>query len=564
MNKISKDKTDKNYVVTDFIFKEGHKLYGYLKNMMVNSNNLYNTSNYYIRQVYTSLEKVGVLHKHQMDVLNSIENGLILMNKNQEKVYEKQLKTYLKKKDRENVLLAALKLKDEYKNKEVDEIIELEGLGKLKEPELKYYEMPNENNKFLSYNFLEAFFKCTKNVDYLSLPSQANQAIMKKLYSDWKSFFESIKKYATNPELFKGRPKIPGYKIKNSMNEIVFTNQICKIKDVNGKKILRFPGTSLTLNLSKYHLQIEGSLKEVRAQKYYDCIKLELVFEGSENTESSSVKTDTNTFKRAAALDLGINNLASIVTNLNTTPLLINGKPLKSINNNYNKKRASVYSQLRAGNAPGEGVYTNDILQFIDRKRSLKIKDYLHKASNKITNYLVKNKIEVLYIGKNANWKDDVAMRLPEKQSFKTIPFNMLISQLEYKLSKVNIQVKIVEESYTSKASAIDLDYIPTYKVDDKKAVFSGKRIFRGLYITKNGIKINADINAAYNILRKHFSNELVLNYKVLLTPIKWTPKCAKKKNYHRKKQFNISVSKNKELFNLINYNLVTEKINVA
>lgn len=69
------------------------------------------------------------------------------------------------------------------------------------------------------------------------------------------------------------------------------------------------------------------------------------------------------------------------------------------------------------------------------------------------------------------------------------------------------IEVIVTEESYTSKASFLDNDHIPTYGVDDEKANFSGKRIHRGLYETKNKILINADVNGASNTIRKAMPN---------------------------------------------------------
>ena len=37
--------------------------------------------------------------------------------------------------------------------------------------------------------------------------------------------------------------------------------------------------------------------------------------------------------------------------------------------------------------------------------------------------------------------------------------------------------------------------------------MFSGRRKYRGLYVAKDGTKINADVNGAANILRKVFPN---------------------------------------------------------
>ena len=84
------------------------------------------------------------------------------------------------------------------------------------------------------------------------------------------------------------------------------------------------------------------------------------------------------------------------------------------------------------------------------------------------------------------------------------IPHSLLIELITYKANTEGISVIVTEESYTSKASFLDEDVIPTYKSGNKEQhIFSGKRINRGMYWTKNNILLNADVNGAVNILRK-------------------------------------------------------------
>src|SRR5262249_49338266 len=103
-------------------------------------------------------------------------------------------------------------------------------------------------------------------------------------------------------------------------------------------------------------------------------------------------------------------------------------------------------------------------------------------------------------------WKQEVDMGTRNNQTFVQLPHSWFIQMLQYKAQLVGITVVVREESYTSKASFLDLDDIPTY--DPKRAgkpKFSGKREKRGLYRAKDGRRINADINASYNILRKAY-----------------------------------------------------------
>ena len=86
-----------------------------------------------------------------------------------------------------------------------------------------------------------------------------------------------------------------------------------------------------------------------------------------------------------------------------------------------------------------------------------------------------------------------------------------LVNKIKYKAKKYGIDVIVTEESYTSKASSLDLDDIPTYGlVNNKKPVFSGTRVKRGLYKAKNGALLNADVNGSINIIRKVFKNASV------------------------------------------------------
>ena len=46
--------------------------------------------------------------------------------------------------------------------------------------------------------------------------------------------------------------------------------------------------------------------------------------------------------QRVASIDLGVNNLVTLVTNLATEPFIIPGSPVKSTNQYYNKERAKL------------------------------------------------------------------------------------------------------------------------------------------------------------------------------------------------------------------------------
>jgi len=164
-------------------------------------------------------------------------------------------------------------------------------------------------------------------------------------------------------------------------------------------------------------------------------------------------------------------------------------------------------------------------IQRLSTKRGFKIDDYLHKSSRLIINRLVENNISTLVIGKNENWKQGISIGKVNNQNFTSVPHARFIEMLTYKAELVGIKVIISEESYTSVASFLDGDFLPVYGSREAKGVkFSGRRVKRGLYLSKIGIKFNADINGSYNIIRKvvpdAFSNGIE---GVVVHPVKMT-----------------------------------------
>ena len=206
-----------------------------------------------------------------------------------------------------------------------------------------------------------------------------------------------------------------------------------------------------------------------------------------------------------ASIDIGVNNLAALTSNM-FSPMIINGKPLKSINQFYNKFIADESSKHEK--------WTRRMYSAL-RKRNNKIKDYMHKASTFIVNHLVENNVGTLVIGQNKCWKQDTKMHKDDKQTFIQIPFSKFIKMLKYKCLLNGIDVILQEESYTSKSSFLDQDYICTYGVDDDLFNPSGKRIKRGLYRSSDKTLLNADINGSLNILRKYLTKQEAWNEEI-------------------------------------------------
>src|SRR5215469_11060475 len=207
-----------------------------------------------------------------------------------------------------------------------------------------------------------------------------------------------------------------------------------------------------------------------------------------------------------AAIDLGVNILAAITSNkVGFVPRLVSGKPIKSLNQFYNKQRAHHQKRLSKGQNPRT---TSRALDQVTTKRNRRVQHYLHEASRRIIDLCVTEGIGTIVVGKNLFWKQEPAMGKRNNQAFVQIPHARFIEMLHYKGELVGIQVETHEESYTSKASFLDLDPIPTYDSNRPESPsFSGKRIARSWYRASCGRIIHADINGSYNGLRKSISD---------------------------------------------------------
>lgn len=455
--------------------KKGHKMYPYFDDISFKTKNLYNIGNFYIRQCLTGLKKDAKnLTPNEREIIELINSTIPRLN---------QLKIDYQKKR-----LGKELLKPKEEQKEIKEA--------------KEYTLLDKDNSFLSYELLEGILKLTNQPDYIALPGQVNQQVLRLLMRDYKSFFEAVKGYQNNPSSYTGRPKMPKYAKKNGRKVIVFTNQICKVKD---NKYLRFPKTKLQLNIGKLGL-INGRLKEVRVIPSISHYVVEIVYQLDESKEVKAEREYRLSCKpsRVIGIDLGIDNFATIANNIGLKPMIIKGKVLKSINQYYNKEKAYYYGILRQGKSQKEGRFTSNRLTRLDEKRNQKVKDFMHKASRVVINYSIAHNIDTIVIGRNSGWKRSINIGKVNNQKFVTIPYNDFIHMVEYKANEVGIKVIVTEESYTSKASFFDYDNVPTYDKDSNiKHRFSGRRITRGLYKTKDGILINADINGALNIITK-------------------------------------------------------------
>lgn len=339
------------------------------------------------------------------------------------------------------------------------------------------------NGKWIRYNELDKMLKEKENsFDYRNMPMNSSaQQCLKLLDRNWKSFFASIKDYNNNPSKYLGRPKLPKYKPKNGRNVLILTNQNCKIK--NG--YIKFPKKFKGLLIKT---KIRNGLQQVRIIPKDKYLVIEIVYK----IEDVEPLVDNG---RYAGIDLGLDNFATITNNCGLIPLIINGKGLKSINQYYNKQISHYKSIAKRVNKLD---YTNRISR-LTNKRNNKVEDYIHKASKFLVDYCKNNEINTIIIGNNKNWKQNSKMNKKVNQSFIGIPYYNFIQKVQYKAEEFGIKVVITEESYTSGTSFLDNE-LPI-----KENYNKNRRKYRGLFVSNNGIKINADANGSYQIIKKVF-----------------------------------------------------------
>ena len=346
------------------------------------------------------------------------------------------------------------------------------------------YEIKQEflrTGKWIRYTSLDRKLKDEDNFDYRAISAASSQQILMSLDKSLKSYFFAIKAWKRDNKKCTGCPKFPKYKHKTKGRN-VFPYSYAQFK--HRDNYIFFPKKE-GLSPLKTNCK-EGSVKQVRFVPKPDCYIIEVVYE-------SKVKEQLPDNNRVMSIDLGVNNLASIVTNVSKKAILIDGRKLKSINQYYNKKKSKIQQQLKKTN----GKENSRRLMSLTRKRNNKVKDYLHKASKEIINICLEDNITTLIVGHNDGWKQNTNLGKRNNQNFVSIPFETFISMLRYKSERQGLRFVEVNESHTSKCSSFDLEPVEHHDP------YVGKRVKRGLFKTKDGILLNADINGSYNIMRK-------------------------------------------------------------
>lgn len=339
-----------------------------------------------------------------------------------------------------------------------------------------------KSKTYLDFYKVNKLFTDNNQPDYRALPAKVSKHTQKLVHQSFISFFKLLK--LKNNNKYNKRINLPNYLHKN------------------GKQVVHYEKGALSLvkngyiKLSKTNIVIKTKIPKnqiqfVRIVPKGNHIRLEVGYK----KELINIENSKN---RYASIDLGLNNLMTISSNV-MSPFIINGKPLKSINQYYNKQK-SKYNLLN--------LNKKELIELerLNLKRENKINDYIHKSTRILVNHLVSNNIDTLIIGQNIGWKQDINIGRRNNQNFVYIPFNKIIKQLIYKCRIYGIIVEIQEESYTSKCSFLDNEEIC------KHDIYLGKRVRRGLFRTSTNKYINADLNGSLNILKKYLIKNVAWN----------------------------------------------------
>ena len=365
------------------------------------------------------------------------------------------------------------------------------GLYQIRQSIFERNKSDKENKKpVLSWAQLVSEFRKQNQTDMKALPSKVSTNIIKMLGGNISSYYQLLKGYndKSNKKIT-NKPRIPGYLHKTKGRYVVeFTNQTFAKKRGENNELILCP-KDLRISIPT---KVDNP-KCVKIIPKNGCFFIDVIYEVKE-------KPFKNT-KKYSSMDLGVDNLAAITFSDGTNPLLVKGLKVKYINQGYNRLIAKSQSKLPKNQKTSEHIHR------LFRNREMKLQSEFHKITGFLAKFFDEMALEKVFIGKNVGLKSGISIGKKRNQNFVQIPYNKFISQLKYKCQLLGIEVVEQEESYTSKASFIDYDPIPIWKNNGKKYKFSGVREKRGLYKTKYGKVINADVNGSYNILVKGLNN---------------------------------------------------------
>ena len=356
--------------------------------------------------------------------------------------------------------------------------------------EKKKLKRVDADNGFVADAYFLSWHMKTWDV-YKAMPyATCSQICIQEKCRQWKSFYQAKKEYLKDPDKFLGVPRKPGYLDSlRGRDALVITSQNFSISEDG---LITMPGFLKEIKIKAKHRLV----RQIRVITDKNSIRIMLMYE----QETGKVKRGGNVM----GIDLGVDNLITASMSSGSSPVIINGRPLKSINRYYNKRKAILQEIAKKSNH----LDITNRMERLTTKRNNKVKDFLHKASRKIIEFANANDISHICIGNNRGWKQKVKLGKRTNQTFVSIPYRMLIDMICYKAQLEGIRVSVVRESYTSGTSYLDGER------PEKIFYDATRRVKRGMFKSNRGILINADVNAAYQIIKAGGYQELPIKEK--------------------------------------------------
>ena len=480
--------------------RQKHPLHRICRDLCSGSRALRNTACFYQRNLMTGLAKPEAERtQNEKDVIRITTESLIRANAEKIDRFVKKVVSSKNSKGRRMKIHAEIRA----------------ALMKALSP----FPIPEKGRWLLSYEAIDAVMKLSRNESYYALPSQANQQILKKCVSDWNSWIESLKAWKEDPSKFTGKPNMPGY-VRKTLSTAALTNQICKYAEDPQFGYVSFPRS---VELLRIGLPLDGKYVRTEIKPAYGGFYVLVVYDEKDKKKEVPNLPDKG---RKLGVDVGTVNFLTCAGNFGDAPFIIDGRYLKSLNQEYNKEKARLTSRLtkgvkpkkRSGAKPSEngkktptyaektGSDSTRMLDALSLNRDNRFRDVFYKSAHYLCRYCVEKEVNVIVVTHNEGQKQGIHLGHVNDQNFAYIAFSTFIFILRVVAYQYGVSVIVREESYTSKADFLSGDEIPTYKAGEKVDYrFSGKRVKRGLYESGAGVFINADVNGAVNVLRKEF-----------------------------------------------------------
>jgi len=306
---------------------------------------------------------------------------------------------------------------------------------------------------------------------------QCAQQILRLFHQNLRSYFAAISDYKKNSSKYTGRPCFPKFRKSGERFQVIFTNQSTRL--INNVIIIA-PKTFENKLSIKLRTSSAKKLCQVTFAPRNDYFLVYVIYD----TEDVAISQKSN---KVATIDIGLSNLATVTFSEENEPILYRSD-LTKINHDFNQITSKHVSILKKT----QNKDTSKRRKRYSEKYSGLVEDRLHKISRAIINDLSHRGVSTVIVGKNAGQKINNKLK-----NFVQVPLFRLIEMIKYKAELAGITFIQVNESYTSGTSFLDNE-LPTKEFYDKS-----RRKYRGLFLSNDSKRINADVNASFQIMKK-------------------------------------------------------------